>query len=108
MAGIEGSGGITPSDRKMYEQEYKQGAELFQRALNRHAKSDDIYQKQEFKEVMDEAMKVLNQTARGLKAQHLMTQNQQIKQDYSAYKKTGSSTAKSKLDEDLDNAKKSI
>ena len=67
-----------------------------------------MYQKQEFKEVMDKAMQVLNETARELKRQELDKQNQQIAKDYSTYQSTPTDQIKQKLDSDLDKAKKSI
>src|SRR6185503_4704072 len=84
----------TPREQKMYEQEYKHGADLFQRALEEHAKSTNIYQQKEFKEVMDKALNVLNETAKELKQKQLENQNQQIVKDYDAYQTDHSEAAK--------------
>lgn len=109
MTEIEGSGDkITPIEKKMYETEYKHGADLFQRALTEHAKSDNIYQQEEFKEVMEKAMRVLNETASELKKKDLLKQNQKIEQDYANYRDTGSLDAKDRLNNDLEKAKRSI
>jgi len=109
---ISSSGGthpITPRERKMYEQEYKHGAQLFQKALQQYVKSDNPYQQEEFHQVMDKAMRVLNETAGELNRKGLLDQNDKIEKDYAAFNKkpTDPSTFK-KLDNDLDQARKSI
>ena len=48
MSDISGSGPISPRERRMYEQEYKHSAELFQKALEQSAKSDNQYQQEQF------------------------------------------------------------
>ena len=111
MAEIHDKGGmgpITPREKKMYEQEYKHGADLFQRALQQNNTSDNPYQKEQFGEVMDKAMQVLNETARELKRKDLMDQNKLIAQDYKAYQNNPNDQVSSKLKQDLDKAKKSI
>ena len=102
------TGPITPREKKMYEQEYKHGADLFQRALQQYDKAENPYQKEQFGEVMDKAMAVLNETAKELKRKDLMDQNQRIAQDYEDYKSNPTDQVTSKLSQDLDTAKKSI
>lgn len=108
MADITGPTG-DPHDKKMYEQEYRHGADLFQRALDQYGHSDNPYQKAEFKDVMDKAMNVLNETAHGLLRKELEDQNQVIAKDYANFQKfpDDPDTIK-KLNDDLDQAKKSI
>ena len=49
MASIGGSGDgaapLSPQDKRMYEQEYKQGVDLFQRSLGEYEKADEMYKK---------------------------------------------------------------
>lgn len=111
MAEIEKGGGVGPvgpQDKKVFEQEYKHGADLFQRALQQYAKSKDLNQKEEFKEVMDKAMRVLNETAKELKERERMRQSQQIEEDYKAYQANPSPEAQKKLNADLDQAKRNL
>jgi hypothetical protein len=108
MTEIHDTGPITPREKKMYEQEYKHGADLFQRALQQSDKSDNPYQKEQFGEVMDKAMAVLNQTARELKRNDLMDQNKQIAADYQTYQNEPTPGHLKRLNQDLDKAKKSI
>lgn len=106
---ISGIGPLSPSEKKMYEQEYKHGADLFKRALEQYSKSDNAYQKEEFKDVMDQAMQVLNESAQGLMRQELLKQNETITKDYANFQKLPNDTERQgKLSNDLDRAKKSI
>jgi hypothetical protein len=93
------------NDRVHLQEEYRHGADLFQRALDEHAESQDPKQKKAFQEVMDQALSILNGAAKSLKAQKLLQQNQTISQDYTAYQKNPTEETKSKLSFDLDQAK---
>src|SRR5277367_247926 len=99
-----GGEGETPSvtprqERKMYEAEYKQAADLFQKTLTEYSKSDNKYQKAEFQKVMEESLQVLNETATELKRKDLLSQNNQIEKDYTAFQ--SDETKNSKLKQDL-------
>ncbi|MBX7066688.1 MAG: hypothetical protein K1X28_05605 [Parachlamydiales bacterium] len=103
------TGPIGPREKKMYEQEYKHSADLFKRALDQYNKSENPYQKAEFKDVMDKAMTVLNETAHGLMRKELEDQNKKIANDYANFQKyPGDPDTLDKLNSDLDKAKKSV
>lgn len=104
----DGSAPINPHAKELYKQEYQHGADLFQRALKEHANSQNIYQKAEFKDVMDKALLVLNETARELKEKNLLAQNQQIENDYKAYQSSPNQKTMERLEEDLQRAKGSF
>ena len=104
----EGPSPMSPHDRVLYEQEYRRGVDLFQRALDQYSKADEIHKKDAFREVMDRALQVLNETARELKRGDLMTQNQKISKDLESYQNNDVDTAKNQLAQDLNQAKKSI
>lgn len=97
---------LSRQERKMYEAEYKQAADLFERSLKEYEKSDNKYQKAEFKKVMEESLQVLNDAARELRRRDLLTQNNEIQKDYLAFKEDD--TKSLKLEADLDKAKRSI
>ncbi len=100
---------ITPREKKMYEQEYKHGAQLFQKALQQYAKSDNRFQQAEFQEVMDKAMRILNETAAELNRKALLDQNAKIEKDYAAFSDAPTDNKiVGQLDHDLDQAKKFI
>ena len=106
---IQSSGGpvpITPRERKMYEQEYKHGAQLFQKALEQHTKSDNPYSQAEFQGVMDKAMRILNETARELNRHALLEQNAKIEKDLVAFQDhPADKQILHQLEHDLDQAK---
>ncbi|HEX2582740.1 MAG TPA: hypothetical protein VHL30_01340 [Chlamydiales bacterium] len=97
---------LSRQERKMYEAEYKQAADLFERSLKEYEKSDNKYQKAEFKKVMEESLQVLNDSARELRRKDLLTQNSKIQEDYAMFKED--ETKSSQLWTDLDKAKHSI
>jgi hypothetical protein len=111
MSSIGDAGGPTHTPREihMYEKEYKDGAQLFQDAVQSYAKSDNPYQKKEFQEVMNEALSVLNESARELNRQALLDQNAKIEKDYAMFNQSpDDETMVSQLEKDLEDAKKSI
>ena len=112
MANVEGSGGLTspisPHDKILYEQEYRRGVDLFQRALDQYSQADEIHKKDAFREVMDRALQVLNETARELKRTDLMSQNKKISQDLESYQQNDVEPSKNQLARDLNQAKKTI
>lgn len=103
-----GMGPINPQDKKLYTQQYKHGIDLFQRALDGHATAGEVHKKDAFKKVMDQALNILNETARGLKDQKLLEQNAKIEQDYNSYRHSETGTEKDKLISDLNQAGKEI
>lgn len=109
---LSGSGApepITPREMRMYEQEYKHGAQLFQKALQQHTKSNNRSQQAEFQEVMDKAMRILNDTAAELNRKALLDQNVRIKKDYAAFNNAPTDNKiVGQLDRSLDQAKKAI
>jgi len=106
-----GDDGQTPplsphQEKKMYEAEYKQAADLFKNTLAAYEKSDNKYQKAEFKKVMEESLQVLNDAATGLRRNDLLNQNSQIEKDYTDFQMND--TNDTKLQKDLDKAKRSV
>ena len=102
----EGGTPITPRDKVLYEQEYRRGVDLFQRALNEYEKAGEVNKKEAFHEVMDRAMQVLNETARELKRTDLMDQNQKIAQSLQGLESSDKDV--SKLTQNLNDAKKTV
>lgn len=99
---------LSPQDKKLYRQEYLHSVDLFQRALNEYSNSDNVYQKEEFKGVMDMAMQVMNETARELKNPNLLAQNQKIAEELMKYEEDPSSPLQADLVNDLNQAKRSV
>lgn len=95
----------TPNEIRQYEREYKDGANLFQEAIQHYAQSDNPYQKEEFKQVMKKALDILNQTARELNRKELFDQNARIEKDYAQFNKSpDNGQIVAQLEKDLDDA----
>lgn len=111
MSSIGGAGEPThtPREIQMYEKEYREGARLFQDAVQHYAKSDNPYQKKEFQEVMDKALAVLNDSALELNRKSLLDQNAKIEKDYATFNKSpDDEKTVLQLEKDLEDAEKSI
>lgn len=109
MSDVSGAGPVDPGKHKTYAQEYKQGADLFQRALDQYEKSDNPNQKAQFKDVMDKALNILNESAHGMMRKEVEKQNEQIRHDYETFQKSPKDPdAIKKLNQDLNDAKKTI
>ena len=104
----QGPAPLNPTDRKLYEQEYKQGVDLFQRSLIEYGKADEVHKKEAFKDVMTQAMQILNETARELKRADLNDQNKKISKDLVAYEDNETDVSKGQLMQDLNQAKKIV
>lgn len=103
---VENVGGpLSPQQAAEYRQEYREGADLFQRALVQYSEADEIHKQAAIAKVMNQALMVMNQAAAQLKSSSLTSVNEKISQDYQTYQKTQSPTAIAKLSRDLDEAK---
>ncbi len=109
---VEGPGAglppLTSGDRKAYTEEYMHGLDLFGRALEQCTKSQNMHQQEAFKHVMGRALQVLNETARGLRRDDLLQQNDKIAQDFQAYGERKDSLGERVLMEDLEQARKKL
>ncbi|MBF8263521.1 MAG: hypothetical protein HW387_1186 [Parachlamydiales bacterium] len=110
MSNVQGPGDgsipISHHDKILYEKEYRAGVDLFQRALDQYNTADSPYKKEAFKNVMDQAMQVLNQTASALKRADLENQNQKISQSFTALQDQKTDAAA--LAKNLNQAKKTV
>jgi hypothetical protein len=106
---ISNVGGIGPRERKMYEQEYRKSADLFQRALDQYKKSNNMYQQGEFKDVMKKAMHIMNEAARALLRKELQTETDRVSKDFATFEKFPKDPdTQTKLSNDIDQAKRSV
>jgi hypothetical protein len=109
----EDTGGTIPdkspqNKKRMYEAEYKHAANLFDRSLEEYTHSENVYKKEAFRKVMNQALQILKDTASALKKQELLKQCDQIEQDYQAYQANGTAEAIAKLHDDLGQAGKRL
>lgn len=99
---------FNPKQIEAYRREYREGANLFQKSLEASQKSSYAPQKEQFQKVMQESMEVLNQTARQLKSDRLIHQNERISKGLQDYEKNPNAKSASDLNRDLEDAKKSL
>lgn len=107
MSSVEGSGSITPHQKEIYKQEFVRGIHLFKQSLAEYQNSDGN-KKVLFKEVMDKAMKVMNETARAALSKSAQEQEAQVEQDYQNFISNESPQTKKQLEDDLDRLQKKV
>ena len=101
-----GVGPVSPQDKKAYELEFKQGLSLFQRALDDYSHSENMFQKAEFKEVMEKAMQVLKETASALQKKDLLEQTGKLEKDFGVFEEQESPATMAQLQQDLSSTQK--
>ncbi len=106
MEGAQSSRHITPQDRLLYQKEYMQGADQFKRALDEYSQAPEVHKKEAFRQVMVNALQIMNETARGLKSQSHLSLNKKIEQEFATYQTSQDESDKSLLAQDLEKAKK--
>jgi hypothetical protein len=100
------SGRVPPETQKVYQREFKEGVKLFQKSLAEYEHSTNDAQKAAFKKVMDEALTIMNQSARGFlgpKGQNEVSEK--LNTDYQAFLAQDTPTTYKKLNSDLDHLK---
>lgn len=64
MSSVQGSGGNIPEQNiAQYKAQFAQGLNLFEKSLDEYQKASEVHKKAKFKDVMDKALQVMNETA---------------------------------------------
>jgi len=100
------SSSMSSAEKKMYKSEFKHAADLFERTLDADTKSDNMYQKDEYRQVMEKSVQVLKETAAALNQDNLLKQADQIEKDLNAYQQSATPASIFQLHQDLEKAKK--
>lgn len=109
MSSIEGSGSSIPPDLKAtYKNEFQRGMRLFQQSLQEYQGTEDGPKKDAFKQVMDEAMQVMSETAKLGLSKAAQKAESAVENDYQAYSSDDSADNLQKLQGDLDKLKKTL
>ena len=97
----------SPEDIKRYESDYQKSFNLFNKSFSEYVKPNlEEHKKQMFKEVMDEALKVMNQTACvALKNERERNKEAELNQDYQTFMQNPSGKNQDKIRHDLDDMK---
>ncbi len=101
MSQIGGYPEPKPEDLPVYKQQFKEGLNLFQQALEEYQKSEEFHQKNSFKEVMDKALNVLNETAIVVLKKKSSVEGQ-FEKDYKIFIHDASDENYAQLKKDLD------
>lgn len=107
MADIEGMGPISPQDKAQYKVEFERGADLFQKSFAEYQNADGP-KKDLFKDVMDKALQVMNETAKYCLSKKKQAEEMKLEQDYQNYIASGSSESSEKVQKDIDRLQKGL
>ena len=97
----------TPEDIKRYQNDYQKSFELFNKSFDNYIQPNiETHKKEMFKQVMDEALKVMNETACvALKNERDREKEAQLNSDYHTFVKDPSAENKDKIQQDLEEMK---
>lgn len=105
---IEGGGAITPELKAIYKKEFLHGVDLFKRSLIEYEKTDDENKKIKFKDVMDKALQVMNETAKLCLGKKALQQEKLFEKDYQNFITNGSSESLEKLNQDINKLEQTL
>ena len=110
MPNIDGPDGVTPEQRKVYKQDCLKSAQLFKEALEKHHDSKEVPQKEAFEKVMNDALKVMNQTAKWGCRDHKLEEKKEkdLNQDYQKYLEDDNDKNYQNLQKDIQEFKRSL
>jgi hypothetical protein len=110
METIDGAGGgsIPPDIRATYKQEFSRSVDLFQKSLQEYEKADELHKKAKFKDVMDKALQIMNETAQACLSKKAHAEKNQLEKDYQNFIQHDNSETYGKLNDDIDHLKDSL
>ncbi|MBS0586211.1 MAG: hypothetical protein JSR76_07970 [Verrucomicrobia bacterium] len=102
---------VTPDLKATYKDEFARGVKLFQDSLGEYQKADEMNKKAKFKDVMDKALVIMNQAARGFITSSSEKEKAEafkgkMMEDYQNFIASGDSDAYSKLQSDVNTLKR--
>lgn len=100
-----GDKNISPQLQETYRNEYARGVTLFKNSLTEHQKAEDGPKKDKFKDVMDKALNIMNESARGFLSTKGQADQKVLQQDYQTYLANHDANSYQKLNKDIDNIK---
>ena len=97
----------SPEDIKRYQNDYQKSLDLFNKSFHNYIQPNiETHKKEMFKQVMDEALKVMNETACvALKNERDREKEAQLNSDYHTFVKDPSAENKGKIQQDLEEMK---
>jgi hypothetical protein len=108
MTDIEGSKPITPQARAIYKEECVRGVSLFQKTLQEYQKSQIDAQKAQYKDVMEKALQIIQETAAQCLSQEMQKEQLQLGKDYEQFTANPSAENLKILSDDLQHFQKKL
>ncbi len=105
MSEVQSGGSVPPEWRAQYKQQFTESVTLFQESLAAFKNSQLPQQKEKFKDVMKQALTIMNETSKDVLA-HQRTA--QLKADYDNFTKQTNDDNYHKLQTDLEQIKRSL
>lgn len=102
------SGKPIPHDlQATYRSEFARGVKLFEKSLKEYqtTSDDEAAKKAKFKDVMNKALTIMNESARGFMNEHAQKEEANFEKDYQSYIAAETPDNAKKLEKDLRNLK---
>lgn len=101
---------IPPELRATYKQEFARGVKLFEESLTAYqtTSDDQAEKKAKFKDVMDQALKIINESARGCLTARGQKEEVKLEKDYQSFLNNDTPANYRKLNNDLGHLKEFI
>lgn len=103
VGGVDGSKPLTPEETQHYKQDYEKSFELFQKAFTEYSNSNEVHKKTKLKQVMDESLQVMNETASVALKQGKQVQEQALEKSYGTYIDNPTNENKQNLIDQIEN-----
>jgi len=109
MGTIDGGANSIPPDlRTIYKHDFERSVDLFQSSLQEYEKAKEFNKKKKFKDVMDKALQIMNETASACLSKKSITEKDQLQKDYQNFLQHDTPNTLKRLNDDLDQLKKSL
>jgi hypothetical protein len=105
---VSGDGNISPQLQQVYKQEFMEGANLFQQSLQQYQNSNIPAQKEAFKDVMQKAMNVMNETAQLCLSKEAQKKEMKLNQDFQAFQSNDTEGNAAQLNKSINSLKRSV
>src|SRR5581483_3391078 len=94
---------ISPELQATYRNEFARGIKLFEESLTAYENTppDEVIKKAKFKDVMDKALKIMNESARGFLSESGKSEESKLEKDYQAFLANDNKDSYNKLNKDI-------
>ena len=105
VEGVQGGGGsekYSKEELQKYQQDYEKGLDLFKASFKEYTQPDvEVHKKKQLKKVMDEALQVMNETARVSLREGKLGSEKQLNTDYHTFLQNPTAENQKKVAQDL-------